>query len=267
MSYKPLFLPILLTSCFLQIQCFSQSVTKIREFKLKEAKQAVAVDDSFFYVINNSTISKYNKTAGTLIKTWDGTEQGIKHLNSGVVIKGKLYCANSNYPQIPMASSVEIFDVKTLTHVGTHSFGIAEHGSLTWIDQKDAFWWIGFAHYGGKEASEGKDVRWTSLVKYDREWRQVESWAFPENIIALFTPKSNSGGVWGKDDLLYCTGHDRPELYVLKLPKSGYTLEHVRTLPAPVQGQGIAFDHSDKNKLVLYGLIRATNTITISEIK
>ncbi|CAG5072377.1 hypothetical protein DYBT9623_04133 [Dyadobacter sp. CECT 9623] len=244
----------------------AQTVTEISSFQVAEAKQAVAVDADFFYAINNSTISKYSKKDAKLIKTWDGEKEGIKHLNSGVVIKGKLYCANTNYPEIPMASSIEIFDVKTMQHIGNHSFGIAPHGSLTWIDQKDGFWWAGFAHYAGKEASEGRDVRWTALVKYDMEWRELESWVFPKNLIALFTPKSNSGGGWGNDGKLYCTGHDRPELYVLKIPKSGYTLEHLATLPAPVEGQGIAFDQSVKSGVVLYGIKRSANAVTVSKI-
>lgn len=246
---------------------FSQTVTLLKKFEVKEAKQAVAVDAAHFYVINNSTITKHTKADGKQAGSWDGTKEGIVHLNSGVVINGKLYCANSNYPEIPMTSSVEIFDVKTLIHVGTHSFGIAQHGSLTWLDQKDGHWFIGFAHYAGKNASEGRDVRWTSLVKYDLEWRQVEAWVFPKNLIDLFTPKSNSGGTWGTDGQLYCTGHDRAEVYVLKLPASGYTLQHVATLPAPIEGQGIAIDKSDKSRQVLYGINRSSHTITVSAIQ
>ena len=234
MFRKPFFLLFFLLSLVSFFNAFSQSA--IWEFQVEEAKQAVAVDAIHFYVINNSTIRKYLKNSGSLVTSWDGTKEGFVHLNSGVVIKGKLYCANSNYPEIPMTSSVEIFDAKTLQHTDTHSFGIAEHGSLTWLDQKDDYWWIGFAHYSGKEASEGRDVRWTSLVKYDLDWRQVESWVFPKNILSLFAPKSNSGGAWGRDGLLYCTGHDAAELYVMAIPKSGYTLEHVRTIPAPIQG-------------------------------
>jgi hypothetical protein len=264
---KTIFTSVFLISCLLSVLSTAQTVTEIKKFKVTEAKQAVAVDDRFFYVINNSTITKFSKKDGKEVAAWDGSKEGFKHLNSGVVIKGKLYCANSNYPEIPMASSVEIFDVNTMQHIGNHSFGIAEHGSLTWIDQKDGYWWIGFAHYAGKVASEGRDVRWTSLVKYDLEWRPTESWIFPKNLVALFTPMSNSGGAWGKDGLLYCTGHDAPELYVVRLPKSGYTLEHVTTLPAPIQGQGIAIDHSVKNQLLLYGINRAENTVTLSEIK
>lgn len=245
----------------------SQTLTPLREFDVKEAKQAVAVDAQYFYVINNSTITKHSKADGKLVATWDGTKEGIVHLNSGVVIKGRLYCANSNYPEIPMTSSVEIFDVKTLKHVDTHSFGIAQHGSLTWLDQKDGHWFISFAHYAGKESSEGRDVRWTSLVKYDMEWRQVEAWVFPKNLVDLFTPKSNSGGAWGADGLLYCTGHDRGEVYVLKLPKSGYTLSHVGTLPAPIEGQGIAMDRSVAGKTLLYGIQRSKHIVTVSEIR
>ena len=266
MLFKNLFLLIFFCLFFSQIG-LSQQTSVLKKFLLPEAKQGVAVDQDYFYVINNSTIFKHTKADGKLVTSWDGTKEGIKHLNSGVVIDGKLYCANSNYPEIPMASSVEIFDIKTLKHIGNHSFGISDHGSLTWLDQKDGFWYIGFAHYSGKEASEGRDVRWTSLVKYTKDWLQVESWIFPKNIIELFTPKSNSGGAIGKDGLLYLTGHDRPEIYVLKIPESGYTLSYIKTIPVSIYGQGIAIDHSVKDKVVIYGLNRAENTVVVEEVK
>ena len=257
----------LFTICiFSGISVFAQQSKVIRTYKVKEVKQAVAVDVLYFYTINNSTIYKYEKTSGALVGEWDGAPVGIKHLNSGVVINGKMYCANSNYPTIPMASSVEIFDVKEMKHIGSHSFGIAPHGSLTWLDQKDGFWYIGFANYAGKEASEGRDVRWTSLAKYNMDWIETESWVFPENLITLFTPKSNSGGVWSQDGTLYCTGHDRAEVYALKIPKSGYTLEYDKTIALDIEGQGIAIDKSIKNKTIVYGFRRSDNTVTVSEI-
>ncbi len=103
-------------------------------FEVPEAKQAVAVDRKYFYVINNSTITKHDKKNGKLLAKWDGTGEGITHLNSGVVIRGRLYCATSNYPGSPMAGSVEIFDASSLKHIGNHSFGIYT-GSLTWTDR------------------------------------------------------------------------------------------------------------------------------------
>jgi hypothetical protein len=175
---------------------FCQNAKEIKRFKLQMAQQGVAVDGDHFYVINNSSITKHSKEDGREVARWDGKAEGIKHLNSGTIIKGTLYCANSNFPAHPMAGSIEIFDPETLKHTGTHSFGIG-HGSVTWIDQKDGFWWIGFAQYSGKNADEGKDTRWTTLVKYTKDWAQVEAWIYPENIIEAFMPMSNSGGSWG----------------------------------------------------------------------
>lgn len=261
---RPLLIFILLTALACPV---GRAQSTYKEYGVEEAKQAVAVDSRYFYVINNSTITKHAKQDGRLVASWDGTQEGITHLNSGVVVRGKLYCANSNYPQIPMTSSVEIFDTKTLQHIDSHSFGIAQHGSLTWLDQKEGYWWIGFAQYSGRNASEGRDVRWTSLVKYNRDWEQVEAWVYPKSLLDRFAPMSNSGGAWGHNGLLYITGHDHPEVYIVKLPTSGYTLQHVATLPMPIAGQGIAIDRSEKNKQVLWGINRAKRTVVRTELQ
>jgi len=247
-------------------QTASRKAIELKHFEAGEAKQGVAVDRHFFYVINNSTITKHEKKSGELIKKWDGSAIGVKHLNSGVVIKGKLYCATSNYPEAPMAGSIEIFDTRTLEHTGSHSFGIFR-GSATWIDKRKGSWYVGFAHYTGNGSSEGKDTRWTTVARFDRKWRETGSWIFPENIIKLFTPMSNSGATWGNDGKLYCTGHDEPEIYVLEIPRTGYTLNHVETITTPVHGQGIAFDRSVRRKLVMYGIRRDKNLVIAFEIK
>jgi hypothetical protein len=259
-------LPTLLLSTTLNGQTDLKQAKELKQFTVSEAKQAVAVDGKFFYVINNNTITRHNKKDGILSAKWDGNDTGIKHLNSGVVIKGRLYCAASNYPDSPMASSIEVFDAMTLKHIGNHSFGIFS-GSATWIDKRAAYWYVGFAHYTGAGSSEGKDTRWTSVVKFNNKWQEVESWIFPENIIEIFTPKSNSGASWGKDGRLYCTGHDRPEIYIMELPQSGYTLRHIKTIQTPIFGQGIAFDRSVKNRMVMYGISRDNNRVIVFEIE
>ena len=78
-------------------------------------------------------------------------------------------------------------------------------------------------------------------------------------------PKSNSGGMIGKDGLLYCTGHDKEELYVLQIPDKGYTLQYLKTIP--IEGQGIGLDKSVKDRLVFYGISRADNIFIINEIQ
>jgi ribose 5-phosphate isomerase B len=47
--------------------------------------------------------------------------------NAGTVRDGSLYCAHSNFPRVPMASSVEIFDTGTMKHVGTHSLDSVDY--------------------------------------------------------------------------------------------------------------------------------------------
>jgi hypothetical protein len=124
---------------------------------------------------------------------------------------------------------------------------------------------VGFAHYTGPGSSEGKDTRWTSVVKFNKKWQQVESWIFPENIIKLFIPKSNSGAAWGNDGRLYCTGHDLPEIYVMEIPASGFILKHIKTIKTPGFGQGIAFDRTVKNRKIIYGISRNDNQVIAFE--
>jgi hypothetical protein len=73
----------------------------------------------------------------------------------------------------------------------------------------------------------------------------LESWVFPKEVSAKFGIMSNSGGSWGPDGYLYCTGHDAAEFYVMKLPSAGSILELVKTIPVNCTGQGFAWDRSD----------------------
>ena len=243
--------------------CGGKEFVKIKQFNAPEARQGVAVDADYIYVVGTQEIGKYDKQTFKLVKKWNGKKDGkIIHLDSGVIVDGKLYCSHSNYPQIPMTSSVEIWDAKNLEHIGTHSFGIG-WGSCTWIDKYDGYWWAGFAHYGKWKAEAGTDEKWTTVVKFDDHWRQIEAWVFPEEILEKFIPMSNSGGSWGPDGLLYCTGHDGAEVYAMKLPEAGSVLELVETLPIEIFGQGIAWDHSEANHL--YGLVKGERKVIISK--
>ncbi|MGV3559505.1 MAG: hypothetical protein ACO1O2_15200 [Larkinella arboricola] len=257
---------LLLTALLLFKSGFAQQAKETRRFQLKEVKQGVAVDATHFYVINNTSLTKHTKTDGRQVANWKDTTGLLKHLNSGVVLDGKLYCVHSNYPDVPMLSSIEIFDTGTLRHIGTHSFGLYP-GSATWADFYRGFWWVAFANYSDKASAEGRDNRWTMLVKFSEKWERLESWVFPANVLQAFASKSSSGGTWGKDGLLYCTGHDKPELYVLKLPDRGSTLQYVKTIPTVSEGQAFAIDRSAKNKLVLYGITRHDNYVIVSEVE
>ena len=236
----------------------------IKKIEVKEARQGIAVDEKYIYVVGTQQIGKYDKKTRKLIKHWQGKEDGpIIHLDSGVIIDGKLYCAHSNYPGVPMTSSLEIWDADKLEHIDTHSFGI-QWGSCTWIDRYDGCWWASFAHYEKWKHETGKGSKWTTLVKFDDQWKNLQAWVFPKKVIERFIPMSNSGGSWGPDGYLYCTGHDHSEVYVLQIPEQGSELELVETIPIEILGQGISWDRSDKG--VLYGIRKKDREVVVSKL-
>jgi hypothetical protein len=215
---------------------------KVNEFYSKQARQGVAVDSTCIYVIGSQKIAKYDKNSFQFLKKWEGKEGGtIIHLDSGVIFEGKLYCAHSNYPEFPMTSSVEIWDPVTLEHIGSHSFGVM-WGSLTWFDYYDGFWYGAFAHYNKWKHMTGKGSEWTVIVKFDSDWQPLNSYVFPPSVVEKFGMMSNSGGSFGPDGILYCTGHDLPELYAMKFPESGSVMELLEVVPVDNAGQGIAWD-------------------------
>ena len=240
---------------------------EIARFKSDLARQGVAVDAEHVYPVTDQCIAKLDKKSGKPIAEWTGPKDGpIIHLDSGVVIDGKLYASHSNYPQEPMTSSVEIWDVATMQHVGTHSFGIM-WGSCTWIDRHDGSWWAVFANYSrvfGPSQKPYGNTYWTTLVKFDDKWQWQQAWTFPPNVLKRAEPMSISGGSWGPDGLLYVTGHDHPEVYALRLPKMGSVLEHVATVPIKAEGQGIAWDRSDPG--VLWTMSRPNKEVIASRL-
>lgn len=237
---------------------------EIRRWNPRGANQGVAVDATHFYGIGNFIVGKYDKRTGERVAEWIGPRGGpIVHFNGGHVQDGLLVLAHSNFPQLPMASSVEWFDPATLKPVRTLSLGI-RHGSLTWAERKDGFWWACFAHYNDQGGTPGLDQRWTLFGKFDDNWQLLESWLFPPQVVASWGASSSSGGSWGDDGLLYVTGHDAPELYVLRLPKLGAMLEYVTTIDIPFGGQSWAWDRSEKR--VIYGINRGTREVVAARV-
>jgi len=240
--------------------CAAEPVlVQIGEFPVPEANQGVGVDSRHLYAVNNRVIGKHDKKTGKLVKKWQGDKQGpILHLDSAMILDGRLYAAHSNYPRWPMTSSLEIFDAETMEHVGTHSFGI-QRGSLTWADWHDGHWWLTFANYdrllGPGKTPYGHKAN-TVMVKLTKDFQPVQAWTLPKAILDRFEDMSNSGGSWGPDGYLYLTGHDPAELYRMRLPKAGPVLELVDIIPMNIRGQGIAWDRSQPG--VIYGIIRAS---------
>lgn len=203
-----------------------------------EAHQAAAADREFYYAVTNDKIVKYNRA--------DGKQAGVstgsaKHLNSAFLYEGNLLCAHSNYPTVPEQSEIKLLDTKTMQLTTFHDFGNFG-GSLTWCVLRENHWWCNFAKYGEKNAE-------TFLVKFDRQWKEVGRWTYPESVIKELKGMSVSGGIWYQHQLLV-TGHDDGVFFVLDLPEKGTVLEHVRTVKMPFTGQGFAIDWMGRGGLI-----------------
>ncbi len=240
--------------------------TELARWDIPEANQGVAVDAEHFYGIGNRVLVKHRKADGVRVSQWSGPRNGpIFHYNAGYVDGTKLILAHSNFPQLPMASSLEIHDTRTLQPIATHSMGI-RLGSLTWAVRHKDSWWACFANYNDSGTTPGFDQRWTYVGQFNDQWQMLQSWIFPPEVVATWGVSSCSGGDWGNDGLLYVTGHDAAELHVLKLPKQGVALQHITTIDVPFEGQGWAWDRSAGNKRVIYGISRAKRQIIAASI-
>jgi hypothetical protein len=221
----------------------------LRSLAAPEADQGVAVDEQHFYAVDNTVIAKYERDSGDLVKRWvSQLRPGVGHLNSCYARSQRLWCANSNYPQLPHASSVEVFDAESLRPLVSHSLGAMDAGSLVWFDALAEGFIAGFAHYGKRGGVPYKDSRYSALVRFDVQWRRTGGWIFPAALVDRLSPYAASGGALGPGGYLYIMGHDRPEMYVLDKPEMGPELEHVATIRIEAQGQAFAFDpvHPDR---------------------
>ncbi len=213
---------------------------ELRRIPAAEATQGVAADERFVYAISNSVIGKYDRATGRKLGVWKGDPSQFIHMNSCTLVAVDLVCAASNYPDVPMASSIEWFDTQRMNHRRSHSLGPGR-GSLTWLEWHDGSWWACFANYDGRGGQPGRDHRWTTLVRYDADFVERGAWLFPTSVLERLAPYSSSGGAWNGGKL-YVTGHDRREAYVLQLPSAGSRLLHVATFAFPSPGQAIQWD-------------------------
>jgi len=228
-------------------------------FNCPEANQGVAVDDDYFYGIGNRQIAKYTKE-GKFVASWKEEDTNlIRHFDGGIIVDGLLYCSHSNFPEVPMASSIEVFDPLDLTHVRTVSLGI-EYGSCTWVVRGDDCWYACFAHYDKSDPGAGgemfHDNSWSQIIQFDGQWRKLQAWIIPKEVLEICKPHSLSGGLF-VDGKFWCTGHDAQELFILEFPPYGMKLRWTGSIKIPIKGQGVALDSDG----FLWGIDRKTKSV------
>jgi hypothetical protein len=229
----------------------------LRRFAAPAAGQGVAVTDAAVYAVDTRAIEKYSPTGSLLLRYDAGDDAAIVHLNGCSAHAGVLYCAHSNYPGLPMRSSIERFDAETLAHIGSQPLDGAP-GSATWVDRAGQRWLVAFAHYAGRGGEPGRGPEHSRLVAYDTDWRPLASYRYPAELVARFAGRSNSGGIVAGERLLLLTGHDASELYAACIDESAEVLRWTETWPAPFAGQGIALDAEHGS---LWGVVRATREL------
>jgi hypothetical protein len=127
------------------------------------------------------------------------------------------------YRQFPLTSSIEVWDVNTMKHIGSYSIGISP-GSLTWLDLHDGSWYPTFANYdrtGQTPSGANTDIPYAQGAPA----RQMELNARP--------------------------------VYEIRFPDAGSVLEVEETIPANIRGQGIAWDPFQHTQF--WGIVRATD--------
>jgi hypothetical protein len=223
----------------------------VRSVSAPEASQAAAADARFVFAVGSAVVAKYDRASGERLALSTGD---AKHLNSGYLWEGKLYCAHSNYPAAPARSEIMVLDPATMVISTFKDFG-EDRGYLTWCVRESGNWWCTFARYGKENAS-------TALVKFDDDWHESGAWTYPPELVNELGNYSISGGIW-KDGRLLATGHDRRVIYRLHLPAQGTVLELIDKLSSPFPGQGIAADPVSGG---LVGIDRAKKAVIFAEL-
>ena len=243
------------------------SFEELRRFPAPEARQGVAADGEYLYVISNHELAKYSKVTGVRTAAWSCPKgQPLTHINAGVIYEGRLYCAHSNYPGVPHVSSVEIWDPADLRHLGAISFGRTD-GSITWIDRREGNWIACFVHYSGRGGEPGRGPEWSRLVEFDDAWRPTgRAWVFPPDLIAFLGGRGFgiSGGALGPLGYLFATGHDEKALCILEFPTAVSTLRCVATVPVTAEGQPFAWDPVEPG--VVHMIIKGARLVVTGRI-
>ena len=245
---------------------------EVATFQAPEAHQAVAVDATHFYAIGNRVIGKYDKRTGERVARFEASEEvPLIHMNGGVTIDGWLVVSHSNFPLRPMTSSVELFETDRMIHAGSSSLGPAD-GSLTavlpttWAGSKE-FDTVGlfagnavqvFAHYELPRIP-GYDTG-TERTRVTTQFAGLrEEYVLPDALVRRLRPHSVSGASYGPEGKLWLSGHDLEELYRMSVPRAGSEMILEAVHPAPIAGQGIAWDPSEPG--VLWGTRRGEGLV------
>lgn len=239
---------IILVWVFVKVQV--SSVDRIYE-NIEEAYQGIAVNERYFYAINNNSIGKYNLANGKRVtKSKLVLGDNLSDLNGGRIKGDKLICTHTPKDG---PNSLEIFNSKTLEH--EKSIMIPVRGSLIWtaILNKKLY---GFIAFNGNEINDSR------LVEFGEDYDIINMWELPYSVTDELKPFTVAGGTI-YDGKVYISGNNKSEIYELEIPddvNSSY-LKHIDTISVDSTGRG--FDIMDG---VIYCIKREEKQVTSAKL-
>lgn len=177
--------------------------------------KSIAMNDEYYYEINDMKITKYSKMTNMLLKSVNMYgEPRVKHLNSGIVIGKYIYVCNNPDEY----NTIEVFDLDM-----NHKYFIdvvGNTGSLQAIEYYQGRWWGCFVH-------DGKDAKNTILVEFYAprvdatesnkvKWTIRNRYFFPKCVYDKLGSGSINGFVFGPNGLLYASMNNSDDIYVMR---------------------------------------------------
>ena len=227
------------------------------------------MDRSYFYAVDNTSITKHSRETGAPLLQFAGVDGGpLIHMDSGAVgrwpaVRGAL--------QLQRVADGELRGGLRRAHAESRRLAQLRHRPrVTHLDRPrhDGYWWAAFANYDRVfDGAVYGDTDNTQVVRMNDRFEVVAGYTIPTEILDRFRPMSNSGGSWGPDGRLWITGHDLGEAYVMEPPRAGSELRWIATVRLPgVEGQGIAWDLSGPRP-TLWAIKRSTDRSSSSRCR
>lgn len=201
-------------------------------YKVKEAKNGVALDGKHFYAISNSCIGKYSRKTGKKVLS---KQFPFKNISGGTFVNGDLVVINNS----SKSGNILIWlDPDTLDIIDTMPVPQVS-GTLSWIDWAWDKWWVCDAFFK-------KNVKETSIYCFNQDWVLEGYWKLPKSIVNEIKPESLLGGAWF-GEYLCVMSNDNPEMYILELPEHSLYAKLVKKVQVCFDGRGFALERGKGN--------------------
>ena len=101
-------------------------------------------------------------------------------------------------------------------------------------------------------------------MRLDDRFAPTGQWLLPPELLARLSPYSISGASWSSAGFLAVTGHDRPEIYLVRLPRKPGMAKLEAVVPVTTEGQAI--DWEPGHRKLLWSISRRDRALVLSDL-